>query len=290
MNLSLGYIGNIGRHLNGGFGLNAAIPGPGNNANFRRPLFAKYGLSQGIFDKCDCTSSNYNALQTQLNRRFSNGYSLLASFSWQKAMDFGEFGTPFNQYNAAENYGPAGFDREFVFTLAHTVELPFGPGKKFLSGSHGVTRALVEGWAFRGVTSYNSGLPFTPSIGNQSFLNSPDQTSPPQLIANPTSGINQSRTLWFNPAAYTTPPLYTFGDTGRNSLRGPSFFEADWSLSKAFAVKERYRFEFRWEVFNAFNWTNLALPNTQVDSSAGGLITDIATPMRNMQFGAHFTF
>ncbi len=201
MNLSIGYIGNIGRNLNGGFGLNAAIPGPGNDANFRRPLFAKYGLSQGIFDKCDCTSSNYNAFQTQLNRRFSNGYSALASFSWQKAMDFGEFGTPFNQYNAAENYGPAGFDREFVFTLAHTVELPFGPGKKFLSGSHGVTKALVEGWLLprRYVlqlgpalyTEYRqSGLPELPRS---------DQSSPAHrqsdIRTQPEPGI-----MWFNPS------------------------------------------------------------------------------------------
>jgi carboxypeptidase family protein/TonB-dependent receptor-like protein len=288
--LSVGYIGNLGRHLNGGFSLNAAVPGPGSDANLRRPLFVRYGLSQGIFDKCDCTSSNYNALQTQANKRFKAGYSMLASFTWQKALDFGEFGTDFNQYDARSNYGPAGFDRKFVFTLAHTLDLPFGPGRRFLSGSHGVVRALVADWAFRGVTSYNSGLPFTPSIGNQGFLNSPDMTSPPQQIGDPTSGFTQSRNLWFNPAAYTTPPLYTFGSAGRNSLRGPNYFEADWSLSKGFKFKERYGLEFRWEVFNALNRTNLALPNTAVDSSAGGLISDIATPMRNMQFGAHITF
>lgn len=290
LNLSIGYLGNLGRHLNGGFGLNAAIPGPGSDANLRRPLFQKYGLSQGIFDKCDCTSSNYNALQVQANRRFTSAYSLLASFSWQKVLDFGEFGTDFNQYDARSNYGPAGFDREFVFTLAHTLELPFGPGRKFLPGAHGVVRVLVANWSFRGITSYNSGLPFTPSIANQGFLNSPDMTSPPELIGDPGSGFTQSRNLWFNPAAYSTPPLYTFGSAGRNSLRGPNYFEADWSLSKGFKFKERYGVEFRWETFNALNHTNLALPNTTIDSSAGGLITGIASPMRNMQFGVHITF
>ncbi len=290
LNVSAGYIGNVGRHLNGGFGINSVIPGPGANANLRKPLFLKYGLEQGIFDKCDCTSSNYNALQLQANKRFSSAYSLLANFSWQKALDYGEFGTPFNQYNVQDSYGPAGYDREFVFTLAHTIELPFGPGRKFMSGSTGVVRALVANWAFRGITSYNSGLPFTPSLGNQAFLNAPGQTSPPQQIGNPLAGINQSANLWFNPAAYTTPPLYTFGSAGRDSLRGPNYIEADWSLSKGFRFKERVGLDLRWEVFNAFNRTNLALPNTQVDSSAGGLITDVGTPMRNMQFGAHITF
>ena len=295
LNVSIGYVGNLGRHLNGGFSLNAAVPGPGSNANLRRPLYLAYGLTQGIFDKCDCNSSNYNAFQVQANKRFSQTYSLVASFSWQKALDYGQFGTPTNQYNAHGDYGPADFDHTYVFTLAHTFELPFGPGHQFLSGATGVARALIANWAFRGITSYYSGMPFSPSIGNQGFLNSPDESSRPQLIGNP-SVPNQSANLWFNPAAYGTPALYTFGNAGRNSLRGPSYFNADWSISKNFKVKERTGIEFRWEVFNVLNHQNLALPNTSVDSSAGGLIQDISicstcgNGMRNMQFGAHITF
>jgi Carboxypeptidase regulatory-like domain/TonB dependent receptor len=295
LNLSIGYVGNIGRHENGGFQLNAAIPGPGANANLRRPLFAKYGLTQGIFDKCDCTSSNYNAFQVQLNKRFTTAYSLLANFSWQKALDFGEFGTPTNQYNAQEDYGPASFDREYDFTLAHTLELPFGHGRKFVPNGSRLVNGLVANWSFRGITSYYSGLPFAPSIGNQAFLNSPDMTSRPNLIGNPNLA-NQTANLWFNPRAYGVPPLYTFGNAGNNSLRGPDFLELDWQLAKAFKFTERVGLEFRWDVFNIINRQNLALPNTQVDSSAGGLITDIqvcstcGNGMRNMQFGAHLTF
>jgi hypothetical protein len=96
--------------------------------------------------------------------------------------------------------------------------------------------------------------------------------------------------------AYGTPLPFTFGSAGRNSLRGPDFFELDWSLSKGFKFRERAAIEFRWEVFNIINRQNLALPNTQVDSTAGGLIQDIficstcGNGMRNMQFGAHITF
>ena len=182
-----------------------------------------------------------------------------------------------------------------MFTLAHTFELPFGPGRRFLPNVTGITKALVANWAFRGITSYYSGLPFSPSIGNQGFLNSPDQTSRPQLIGNP-SVANQSANLWFNPLAYGTPAPYTFGNAGRNTLRGPNFFEADWSISKNFKIRERTGLEFRWEVFNVINRQNLAQPNTQVDSTAGGLIQDISicstcgNGMRNMQFGAHISF
>ncbi len=236
-----------------------------------------------------------HAFQAQANKRFSAAYSLLANFSWQKALDFGEFGTPTNQYNAHQDYGPADFDREYVFTLAHTVELPFGHGRKYISGGSHLVSAVVSNWAFRGITSYYSGLPFSPSIGNQAFLNSPDQTSRPDLVGNP-NVANQTANLWFNPLAYGTPPLYTFGNAGRNSLRGPNFLELDWQLAKGFKLTERVGLELRWDVFNVINRQNLALPNNQVDSPAGGLITDIqvcstcGNGMRNMQFGAHITF
>jgi len=295
-NLSIGYVGNIGRHLNGGFNLNAAVPGPG-SLDANRPLFnlfaQRYGITgfnQSILNKCDCTSSNYNALQVQGTKRFSQAYSIQASFTWSKAMDFGQASNlATNQYNARSDYGPSDFDREYVFTLAHTFELPFGPGRKFLPNAKGITKALVASWTFRGITSYSSGLPFSPILSNTANLNS-DMSERPDVVGNPTSGFDQSRNLWYNPTAYGTPPLYTFGNASRNSLRGPNFFETDWSVSKNFKFRERYGLEFRWEVFNAINRTNLALPSNAVDGSAPGVIQDIGNPMRNMQIGAHLTF
>jgi hypothetical protein len=93
-------VGNVGRHLNSGWGLNNAFPGPG-DFNPRRPLWPKFGISQGIFNKCDCSNSNYNALQAKVTKRFSNNFSGLANYTytWSRAMDFGEFGTPTNQFD-----------------------------------------------------------------------------------------------------------------------------------------------------------------------------------------------
>jgi hypothetical protein len=102
----------------------------------------------------------------------------------------------------------------------------------------------------------------------------------------------QSRDLWFNPAAYSVPALYRFGNAGRNSLRGPGLFTADWSLQKAFPIREGMNLTFRWEVFNAFNRTNLANPNGAVDAGAGsaGVITSLFSPMRQMQLGLRLAF
>src|SRR5581483_5620589 len=198
---SVGYVGNIGRHLNSGTNWNSAIPGPG-DFNSRRPLFYKFGITQTIFEKCGCSSSNYNSLQAKLEKRFTRSYSLLASYTYSRTMDFGAFGTPTDQYNARLDYGPSDFDRAHVFTLAHTYELPFGPGRAFLTDTHGLARALTAGWTFRGITTYQSGLPFSPVLSNNASLNS-DMSLRPNITGDPYAGISQSRNMWFNAAAYS---------------------------------------------------------------------------------------
>lgn len=288
LSLSVGYVGNVGRHLNGGFQLNSAIPGPG-PLNPRRPLFNRFGLTQGIFDKCDCTSSNYNALQVRAEKRFSGSYSLLASYTFSRSLDFGAFGTPTDQYNARLDYGPSDFNRAHVFTLAHTVMLPFGKGRMYFKNAAGIIRGVVEGWQFNGITTIGSGLPFSPGLSNNASLNS-DMSLRPNIVGDPMSGISQNRNQWFNPAAYAVPAPFLFGNASRNSLRGPNLFDAGFSLAKSFAVTERFNLQFRWEVFNVFNRTNLALPSNNVDTGTAGLITEVASPMRNMQFGARLAW
>ena len=288
VNVSTGYVGNVGRHLNGGFNLNAAVPGPG-DFNPRRPLYPKFGITQGIFDKCDCTSSNYNALQVRAERRMGSTYTLLASYTYSHTNDFGEFGTPTNQFNANQDYGPASFDRTQVFTLAHTLYLPFGKGRHYFSDARGVLGVLINGWQFNGVTTAESGLPFSPTLNNTASLNS-DMSLRPDKTGDPLKGITQNANQWFNPLAYAVPAQFMFGNAGRNSLRGPGLFTADWALTKDFSFMERYKLQFRWENFNVFNNTNLALPDSAVDSGTAGKIFDVASPMRNMQLGLRLTF
>ena len=251
-------------------------------------MFAAFGLTQGIFDKCDCGSSNYNALQMRAQKRFSHNYTLLASYTYSKTLDYGEFGTPTNQYNVGSDYGPADFNRPHVFTMAHTLALPFGKGHAMLKNANGVAQALAGGWEFNGITTLESGLGFSPALSNNASLNS-DMLLRPDQIASPTSGISQDRNLWFNPASYSVPAAFTFGGASRNSIRGPNLFSADLALNKSFNLTERYHVQFRWETFNAFNRTNLGLPNNAVDTGSAGLISGLASGptlgMRRMQFG-----
>jgi hypothetical protein len=98
--------------------------------------------------------------------------------------------------------------------------------------------------------------------------------------------------LWFNPAAFSTPPAYTFGNLGRNTVYvyGPGLQTVDVALVPNFALKERLGFQIRGEAFNALNHTNLGTPNRFVNEPQFGTITDAATPARELQVAARLSF
>ena len=288
---TVSYVGNVGRHEQFGIPLNQAVPGPG-PFDPRRPLYQKFGISQGVNDASNAASNDYNGLQSKLTKRFSHGLSVLASYTWSKSMAYGGGVGP--AIGNKLTRGPADWDRTHVVSIGHTYELPFGKGRRYLSNMPRAGEYLLGGWQFSGITQYQTGWPFSPGLNNNASINA-DVGTPPDVVPgadpyNVTGG--QSRDHWFNPAAYTIPALYKYGNAAHNSLRGPSLFTADWSLFKKFRISERRMLEFRWETFNTFNHTNLSNPNGAIDAGAGsaGVITGISNPMRQMQFGLRFEF
>jgi len=95
---------------------------------------------------------------------------------------------------------------------------------------------------------------------------------------------------WFNPAAFATPPAYTFGDVGRNSLYGPPLRTLDLAVARSFQLTERASFQFRAEAFNALNMVNLGTPNRFVNTPQFGTITMAMTPGRELQMSARLSF
>ncbi len=286
---TVSYVGNAGRHVRQIIPLNQAIPGPG-PLNPRRPLFAKFGLTQDIGDQSLGGSNNYNALQTKVQKRFSRNLSFLGSYTWSKAID-----NPNDVINGGRlQRGIADFSRAHVFTFGQTVQLPFGRGHALFSNAGPVVRQLVEGWEFSGLTLLQSGLPFSPSLSNTASLNANAPLRPDRIASADPFNVpgGQNRDQWFNPGAYSVPAPFQFGNAGRNSLRGPGLFEADWALNKRFNLNEQRAFQLRWEVYNVFNRTNLANPNGAIDAGPGntGVITGTAAPMRQMQVGLRFDF
>jgi hypothetical protein len=288
------YVGNGGRHLRIGWPLNQAIPGPG-ALNPRRPLFNKFGLTQGINDNSNMASNSYQALQTKLTKRFSQGFSLLATYTWSKTIDTAGG----LMLNGRLNRGIADFDRTHVATLGYSFELPFGRGRRYLSGLNRAAEAILGGWELNGITLLQSGLAITPTLINNSHLNA--DISGVSLRPNRVAGVDpkdvpggQNRNLWFNLAAFRVPGQYELGTASRGSLRGPSYVSTDLSLGKRFAITERKSLQLRWETFNTFNRTNMANPNTSIDAgpNSAGRITGllVGATMRAMQVGMRFDF
>jgi hypothetical protein len=95
---------------------------------------------------------------------------------------------------------------------------------------------------------------------------------------------------WFNPAAFSTPAAFTFGDVGRNSVYGPGLQTLDFAIARDFSLTERAKFQFRGEFFNALNHTNLGTPDRFVNTPQFGTITESTTPGREVQLSARLSF
>jgi hypothetical protein len=225
----------------------------------------------------------------------SQGYLLNSAFTWSKAIDARDAPNPADRQSGR---GLSQYDRAVSWVLSHSWQLPYGAGMKWGSAARGLPRIVLAGWKFHGITTVQSGFPFTPVLSNNSTLNA-DYTQRPNIVG--AIGVpNPGRSLWFNPAAFAPPQCCRLGNAGTNIIRGPKLVSADWSFGKDFAIHESKRLEFRWENFNILNHANLALPVNQVDSPIAGRILGLAgsqtfggagvTPMRRMQFGLRLSW
>lgn len=289
---TIAYVANIGRHLWNNIDVNAPIPGPG-DFDSRRPYFAKFGWTTGELQRSNQLAgypelrSNYNSLQLRVEKRFHAGLFVTSNFTWDKSLDEGTFGPP-NQFDFHSNYGNSDFTRPWSWVSAASWELPFGRGRSFGTDWNGVANAIAGGWSLSGIFNFEAGQYFTPSLANNASLNSTIGLRPDRIGSGKVS--DPSHFKWFNPADFTVPALYTYGNSGRNILESPGFGSIDLSLAKSFTITERIKLALRWDVFNALNRENLAGPNTNVDQSTAGVISSIVDFRRRMQIGAHLNF
>jgi hypothetical protein len=305
--LDIGYAGSRGTHLTGLRDLNQAPPGP-TAATPRSPISPNIGNVDALENR---ENSFYNALQLKVERRFSAGFYLMANYTYAHSIDNGSVsasaandpiasggGYPQNSFDTNAERGNSDFDLRNRAVVSFIYELPFGTGKKYLSSSSRVVDAFLGGWQVNGIFQGQGGFPFTAELANgSSDINSSADGSPvrPYLIGNPNLNSGQSIHHWFNVAAFAVPgqdgtPAYTFGNTGRNTLRGPDFLNFDYSMFKTFKLTERVNLVFRAELFDLTNHPNFALPNQAVDQPQGGFITSTIANPRQVQFALKLLF
>jgi hypothetical protein len=292
------YVGNKGTHVFPGFGTSYNANQPvsllGAPEAVRRPFFSRFGWTQDLNYYGNDADNRYNALQTKFETRFS-GLNILSHYTLSSARN--NDGDYFI-YDRSLSRGPADQDRKHVFVFSEVWELPFGRGKRFLGNSPRGADLLFGGWQLNTITTWMSGLPFTPtlSFGANCSVNSgpcrPDRVGDPDRD-------QRSRDGWFAVGIGAGTPwaqaaLGKHGNAGRNSLRGPSFFQTDLSVFKNFKITEGTNLEFRAEGFNIFNQVNLGLPDSCVDCNPGtaGKIFSLAggAQMRQFQFGMRLSF
>ena len=183
----------------------------------------------------------------------------------------------------SKNYGPAGYDRTHMFQLGFVAELPFGK-----NGSGGLNE-IVKGWSLNGVASYVTGKPFTVTASGAS-LNAPGNSQTADLIGTPNKegGIG-SGNPYYNTSAWAPVTEVRYGNTGRNTVRGPGMANLDLSLFRSFSIGKRASLQARIESYNLTNTPHFGQPNGSVNSSGFMTITD-ATGERSFNLAMRLAF
>jgi outer membrane receptor protein involved in Fe transport len=286
--LTAAYVGSKGTGFSVLRNINAAIPGPGasgGNIEQRRPYLP--GVLGSISSYEPLGFSTYHALQMTLNKRFSNGYSILANYTYSKSIDNGSvdaFGGAQDHTNWQPEKALSDYDLRHRFVTSFLWELP-SPGRGWL-------RALLGGWQVNGIFTASSGRPFNVVSGtDRAFTGAGTQR--PNLVGNPHLDPNRSRAeliqQYFNPAAFVLPQAGTFGNSGRNTLIGPGSHNLDSSVFRIIPLGEKVKLNFRAEFFNTLNHANLNNPVSSVSAVNIGRIQGTSAP-RILQFGLRLTF
>jgi outer membrane receptor protein involved in Fe transport len=272
-------------------------------ANPNNCVYSSVGEIAGV------ANSSYNALEASLRKRFNHGLSFLASYTWSHSIDdvssfnitgsasqpvAGENDLAQNPFDLAAERGRSMFDSHHRFVLSYQWSLPF------LQHSSTWYGRVLGNWQLNGIFTAMSGGPFTVFDSNDVSLQgqAPEITgfsaNRPNLVGNPNSGPRTPQE-WFNKNAFQQlqpDPLgrfEVFGDEGRNVVQGPGYVNWDASAFKNIRLTESKELQFRGELFNLLNHTNLRLPVSDIESPTFGQIQSDVSP-RVIQVALKFLF
>ncbi|WP_446744139.1 TonB-dependent receptor domain-containing protein [Silvibacterium acidisoli] len=258
------------------------------------PLNVAFGKTAAVTQYFMGTSTNYESLQVQLTRRFTNGLAFMSAFTWGKAQGYVTGAQDGNVLFWAgpmrRNYSVVDFDRTRNFEQTLTYELPAGRGHRYFGS--GFSQYVLGGWKTSVILSALSGLPFTISTtsatpGTTQTVNETGSYS----VTHKVSGAGNVR--WFNPSAFSAPATCTaysatnqapcvVGDTQRNQFRGPGYFYDSLSLFKSFPIWHEIPLEVRGDAFNLTNTPAFGLPNSTLGSNLGRITGTLGSGVGNV--------
>jgi hypothetical protein len=279
MVLEVDYTGSTGQKLPQRRNLNIATLDPTGTVPIRnRVPYPEYSF---VLLTYNGGWSSYNALTTRLERRFSQGFYFLGSYTWQHAIDLGatdESSAISGDFKKFDK-GNTTFDVRHRFVGSYIYELPWGRANR-----------IFGGWQINGITTLSTGQYKTVGLGLDYLNIGSFSTSRPDVVGDPAAGRSLPN-AYFNPAAFDRPKdaagnlVRRQGNMGRNTLAMPGIHNWDLGVVKNTRFSERYNLQFRWEMFNAFNRTHFGTPNLSSTSPSFGRIGSTLINSRRMQFG-----
>jgi hypothetical protein len=289
ISLRLGYVGQNNLKQNNASGpgtttrdLNFPGPAPG-PVQPRRPVQPFASINEGFLP---IFHSSMNSLQVGVHKAFHSGLMLNAEYAWTRVLGSENFVNP---NNTADSYGNIGGLTPQTLNVSYSYELPFGHGRRFLSGANGITDRLVSGWRLSGIVSYQSGQPF--SVNFSTSVQGSVSGRADRVLGQPLYLSTKTLQRWFNPSAFAAPANYTYGNSAYNMLWGPRYQNWDMSLAKRTTIAEPVHLELRMDAFNVFNHPNFGLPGATVSNPSNfGIITGTTGSARTVSFGAKLMF
>jgi hypothetical protein len=319
--VDVAYIGNGSRHLALNWNpFDCSSPGSNICLDSNNPYNGKFTYMQEVNS---IGTGNYNALLVKFQRQFSNGLSILANYTWSKALAASQQGSngTLNQRRScllACDYGPTTSNIPQSLIISTVWQLPVGRGRYFGTNMNPVLNGVVGGWDFNAIVTMQKGTPFT--------LTAPNNTawSPGVIRANTycdgraaltNKGVRSNGHYWlkgqtvgqtqFQGACYvdpskdpvnltgpggTLPGRAAFGTTSYDSMTGPGLNNWDIGVHKSFTIYRETSFTIRGEFFNAWNHAQFANPVAGVAASNFGQVTGTQHDAREIQIGGTFQF
>jgi hypothetical protein len=272
-----------------GFVTTGPLSGP---TTTRQQLLQPFPQFQGVtLAQWPIGNSTYHSMQVKATKRFANSSVLTAAYTLSKALTDtesitswlepgGSNGGFYDPYNRRLDKSLANFDSTHRLVVSYNYELPFGEGKAVLSGVKGIAGKAISGWQINGLTTLQTGYPVVP--GRSMVVGDP----------NASTGVADPLYRWFNTAAFTPVPAYTWGTAPRTLPSTRSDHEAnfDFSLMKNTTITERVNLQFRAEFFNILNHPWFARPDSGIGNPSYGTVNAVLNNPRQIQFGLKLLF